>query len=212
MNERLNELLPWYANGTISASDRAWVDTQLPAHPEARAQLRWLESLQTRMRENAPEVPADIGYGRALAMIRAEERVRAARASLEPSFGERVRSWFAGFGLTPALAAAAAIVAVQGVVIFNMKSTMDTQYSEIRSLKEGPASAPLLRVSFKPDAKEEEIRLLVAGIGGSLVGGPGRLGDYYIRTEGSAAAALDRVKANPIVDQIAVVDRLPVQD
>jgi hypothetical protein len=214
MNDRLNELLPWYANGTISATDRSWVDAQLAAHPEVAAQLRWYQSLQGRIRENTPAVAPDIGFDRAMSMIRAEDRIRAARRDMQPSLGSRITDWLARFGLTPALAAAAAIVVVQGSMMLGMMSTMDEQWSEIRSLKgtAAPAATPLLRVSFKPDTREEEIRLLLAGIGGSLVGGPGRLGDYYIRPEGQAANALEKIKANAIIDSIAIVQQLPVKD
>jgi hypothetical protein len=212
MNDRLNEMLPWYANGTLSAADRAWVDAELAAHPEAAAQLRWYQSLQGRMRENAPAVAPNIGFDRAMSMIRAEDRVRAARASMAPTLSARLRDWLTGFGLSPALAVAAALVVVQGGVILSMMNTMDQQYSEIRSLKGAGATTPLLRISFKPDSREEDIRLLLAGIGGSLVGGPGSLGNYYIRTEGNAAGALDRIKGNPIVDSVAIVQQLPTKD
>ena len=37
MKARFDELLPFYANGTLSAADRAWVDDYLHAHPSASA-------------------------------------------------------------------------------------------------------------------------------------------------------------------------------
>ena len=33
---RFDELLPFYVNGTLSATDRAWVDGYLDEHPTAR--------------------------------------------------------------------------------------------------------------------------------------------------------------------------------
>jgi len=45
---------------------------------------------------------------------------------------------------------------------------------------------------------------------GSLAGGPGQLGDWYVRIpEGRIAAATDALKASPIVDGVARVDALP---
>jgi anti-sigma factor RsiW len=67
MNERLQDLLPWYANGRISAADRAWVDEQLAADPLARAQLAWHRSLRERLQEAAPAVSDSIGLDQALA-------------------------------------------------------------------------------------------------------------------------------------------------
>ena len=51
MNERFEELLPWYANGSMGAEDRAWVDTYLEQHPEARSELDWYRSLQRAYRK-----------------------------------------------------------------------------------------------------------------------------------------------------------------
>ena len=39
----------------------------------------------------------------------------------------------------------------------------------------------MLKVSFAPDAKEADIRLLMIQVQGELAGGPGQLGDYYLR-------------------------------
>ena len=58
MNERFEELLPWYVNGTLGAEDRAFVEAYLEQHPEARSELEWYRSLQQRVQENAPAVPA----------------------------------------------------------------------------------------------------------------------------------------------------------
>ena len=60
-NKRFEELLPWYVNGSLGAEDRAWVDAYLAQHPEARSELDWYRSLQTRVQESAPAVPATIG-------------------------------------------------------------------------------------------------------------------------------------------------------
>ena len=57
MNERFEELLPWYVNGSLGAEDRAWVDAYLEQNPDARDELAWFRSLQQRVQENAPAVP-----------------------------------------------------------------------------------------------------------------------------------------------------------
>jgi anti-sigma factor RsiW len=47
---RFDELLPFYANGTLSPADREWVETYLREHPSAQAELQWYESLRTHLR------------------------------------------------------------------------------------------------------------------------------------------------------------------
>jgi hypothetical protein len=45
-----------------------------------------------------------------------------------------------------------------------------------------------------------------------LAGGPGQLGDWYVRIpEARIAAAADMIKASTIVDGVARVDALPVR-
>lgn len=212
MNERFTELLPWYVNGTISATDRAWVEGHLSAHPEAAAELRWYRSLRDRIHENAPEVSPEIGMDRALSKIHGDARIRAARAQIaKESKGGGIRGWFASLGLSPALALAVAVIAVQAGFMVKMNRDLDTQYSEIRSLKQ-PIQTAAIRVTFKPDAREEEMRLAIASVSGVLVAGPGSLGDYYLRPEGALPTAVEKLKATRAVESAVIVDRLPVRD
>ena len=53
----------------------------------------------------------------------------------------------------------------------------------------------MLKINFAPDAKEADIRLLLVPVQGELAGGPGQLGDYYLRVPaGKEAAALAKVQ------------------
>ncbi len=218
MNDRFTELLPWYVNGTIDPADRAWVDAQLRSHPEAAAELRWYQSLQVLIRENEPAVPADIGIDKAFAKIRRDEegsrRIAAARKAQEPSVGERIKGWLAGFGLTPALTAAAAVIAIQGVFLFNMARETGGSYTEIRATHPGNAAAgTMLKINFRPDAREAEIRMLLIDIHGSLVGGPGQLGDYFIVVPKERADAVEvKLKTSTLVEAAIIVPGLPVRD
>jgi hypothetical protein len=205
MNERFEELLPWYANGTLQGEDRAWVETYLEQHPEARSELDWYRSLQKRVHENAPAVPATIGLARTMRLIQGDR----------PTLAERIGAFFGNFGLRPSYAMAAlAILAVQGGVILNLLDETRDNADEIRALhavtvKEGP----MLKVSFAPDAKEADIRMLVVQVRGELAGGPGQLGDYYLRVPaGSEAAALAKVQSAPIVQAAALAPGVPPRE
>jgi len=211
MKSRFDELLPFYVNGTIDPTDREWVDAYLREHPKSAAELQWYRSLQDTMQRDTPAVPAEIGLDKVMARIRAERAP--ARAATQPTLGERVRGWLAALApqplLRPALAGALAVVVVQGVVIANLASHDDT--SEIRAVQKAPVDpGPFLKVNFKADAREADIRMLLVEINGSLAGGPGQLGDWYVRIpEARITAAASAVKASPIVDGVARVDALP---
>ncbi|MEJ8847781.1 hypothetical protein [Variovorax rhizosphaerae] len=205
MNERFEELLPWYANGTLGAEDRAWVDAYLQQHPEARSELEWYHSLQAKVQENAPAVPATIGLARTMRLIQGDR----------PTIAERIGAFFGNFGMRPSYAMAAlAVVAVQGGVIVSLLGEARDSADEIRALhairvEEGP----MLKISFAPDAKEADIRMLLVQVGGELAGGPGQLGDYYLRVPaGSEAAALAKAKSAPIVQAAALAPGVPPKE
>lgn len=200
--ERFAELAPWYVNGSLSAADRTWVDNYLADHPEARAELAWFKSLQTRIKESLPEVPATIGLDKVMGRIRAEQ----------PSLGAKLAAFFGGFAMKPAMSMAlAAVVLVQGGVIANL---MKDDSSEIRAAKSVPVTEPpLVKVNFAPDAKESDIRMLLVSIQGTLAGGPGQLGDYYVRVPvGKEKAAAEKLKTIAIVQAVELTPGIPARD
>ena len=205
MKQRFDELLPWYANGTMGDEDRAWVETYLEAHPEARAELDWSRSLSQRLHDDAPAVPETIGLAKAMTLIRGDR----------PSLTERVSAFFAGFGLRPATALAGlAIFAIQGGVILNLLSADRDEASEIRARRASMVEdGPMLKLNFAPDAKEAEIRFLLVSVQGHLAGGPGQLGDYFVVVpRGKEAAIAEQLKTNPIVSAVSLAPGLPPRE
>jgi len=203
--ERFNELLPWYVNGTLSDEDRGWVERHLAEHPDARAELDWYHSLQSRMQENTPAVPATIGLAKVMRLIQGDR----------PTISERISAFFGDFGMRPAMALAGfALVAVQGGVIFSLMMDAREDQSEIRALKATRVEeGPMLKLNFAPDAKEADIRHLLMSVNGYLAGGPGQLGDYYVRVPaGKEAAIAEQLKANPIVQAVALAPGVPPRE
>ena len=71
---------------------------------------------------------------------------------------------------------------------------------------------PYLKLNFKADAREADIRLLLVNIHGSLAAGPGQLGDYYVRVPAQQIDAITaQLKGDPIVEGLQVVDGLPAR-
>lgn len=205
MNERFEELLPWYVNGSLGAEDRAYVEAYLEQHPEVRGELDWYRSLQRRVQENAPAVPATIGLAKAMRLIQGDR----------PTFSERVGAFFGNLGMRPAYALAGlAIMAVQGGVILQLLGETHDNAEEIRALNAKRVDeGPMLKISFAPDARETDIRMLVIQLRGELAGGPGQLGDYYLRVPaGSEAQALKQVQAAPIVQAAALAPGVPPRE
>jgi len=222
MDSKFLELLPWYANGTLTDADRAWVEELLSNDPRAAAELAWYQSLQQRVRADVPDVPDEIGLARTLQRIRTEAaatqavaapRPALARAPLRgPTIAERVREWFEGMRLTPAFAMAALVIVVQAGVIFNLAGG-DNEFEQIRAMPSSVTDGgQLFRVAFKPQASETDMRMLLVSVQGNIESGPGQLGDYYVRVPtANALTAGTSLKASPIVDAILTVDAVPAR-
>jgi hypothetical protein len=218
MKNRFDELLPFYVNGTLNDEDKQWVDAYLQDHPAAKAELGWARSLQSRLHEDVPAVSSEVGLDRAMHRIRTEGPApERARQAAKPSFFEQARSWLASIvpqpALRPVLAGALAVVALQAVVIVHMAGQADDDAGQMRTIPSKVADpGPFLKVNFKGDARETDIRFLLVEVNGSLAAGPGQLGDYYVRIPVKQIDALAaKVRASAIVDAVAVVDGLPAR-
>jgi hypothetical protein len=205
MNSRFEELLPWYVNGTLGDEDRAFVETYLTEHPEAKSELDWYRSLSVRLHDGAPAVPATIGLGKVMTLIRGDQ----------PTLAERIGAFFGSFGLRPALVlAGVAVMAVQGAFIFNLLGQAKEDAAEMRAARAtAVAEGPMLKINFAPDAKEADIRFLLMSVQGSLAGGPGQLGDYFVRVPaGKEAAIAAQLKSAPIVQAVSLAPGVPPKE
>ena len=206
MDRPFLELLPWYANGTLSDAERAQVEAVLRKDERAGTELQWLQQLQQRVQADAPEVSDEIGFERTMRRIRADavvEQAAIAKATAaqgaaapvtsravpaSPTMTERIRGWFEGMRLSPAFAMAALVIVVQAGFIFKLAGSDDSEYTQIRSLPgAAAASGQLFRIAFKPEASETDIRMLLVSVQGNIESGPGQLGDYYVRVPADAA-------------------------
>jgi hypothetical protein len=213
MRRRFVELAPWHVNGTVSAADRTWVDGYVRSHPQARAELEWYASLQQRIRADAPEVSPDAGLERLLHRVRLERPPPRPDGGLAWLLGP-VRQFFAGIVMRPAFAyAAMALVVAQagliGALLFEQQAT-ERDYAEYRSMATVPAGGPLLCVTFKAEAQELDIRGALVDVGGTLVGGPGQLGEYLVRVPPEKVeVAAARLRANAAVEAVEVSEPEP---
>ena len=210
MRRRFVELAPWHVNGTVSAVERAWVDRYVRLHPQARVELEWYASLQRKIRADAPEVSPDAGLERLLHRVRLERPPPRPEGALALQLG-RVRDFFAAIFMRPACAYAAIALVVAQAGLIGALLFQQRDYAEYRSLPTAPVSAPLLRVTFHPEAHERDIRGALIEIGGALVGGPGQLGEYVVRVPPEKVeAAAARLRANRAVEAVEISESGPL--
>lgn len=217
--EQFTEWLPWYVNGTLNAKDRAEMDAYLAKSPLARDEVQYYERMTAMMQRRAENIPADIGLAQTLQRIKVSPKAEAAPPATrraEPDTDEP--GWFqrllGGGWMKPALGCAAAVIIAQSVLLIQQRDEAIV-YRGKASITDAKttgakAEAVYLRVVFKPNATEGELRLLLASTNAWIAGGPGQAGEYYLRfTPDQIQGAMDALKTSGLVSEAAPANQLP---
>ncbi len=222
MNTQFDEISRKAAAGTLSDDEREWLANHLREHPDLGADLEWDAAFSARLEQKISGMPAMPGWERTERALREERAASEAQASPRvatakraaargPGLLDRLSDWLASsLGLAiNAQAVAVALVLVQagliGVLAWQYEARED---STIRAGTADPTPrGPLLRVSFRQDLREAELRRALADIGGEIVGGPGQIGVYLVRVrEGDLRAAAQRLRAGGTTELVEVVE------
>jgi hypothetical protein len=216
---QFDELSRKAASGTLSADERAALDETLRQHPERRFDLEWDAALRARLDEKIAAMPALPGWERTEKVLLAEradgDRARESRADGVRSANrrgvlDRFSEWLAAsFGVVVnAQAVAVALVLVQAGVIGLLAwqySTSDDGVMRTATTDAKPRG-PLLRVSFRSEVSEADLRRALAAVGGEIVAGPGQLGVYLVRIkDGSLGAAAQKLRETGTTELVEVV-------
>ena len=212
VDSETRHLLAWYANGTLSAADRQRFESALGRSHETSELLAWERMVRAAVREDPTlSVAADHGLARVMQRIRSEAK---------PVSSKRVRhGWFFGpfarFTGPTALALACTVVAVQFAVIVQIWPGKEAteSYSDVRSVSaRGQKFDSFLRVAFRPDAQESNLRALLREIRAEVVAGPSQIGDYYLVVDkANVQAALGILQASAFIESVEVTHELPLR-
>jgi hypothetical protein len=200
-DQRLLELLPWYLNGSLDATEREQVDALLLRSGEAREALQALRELAAAVRQDEQETnlrqpaPGELGWARLQRSLREE-------AAPIPR-----RDWW-----KPGLAVAAALVVALQVGILARPAAIDSDWR----LQSGGAPQQLqsggyrLQLRFVEHAQWQQIRGLLLEIDGLLIDGPSALGlvQVHVPTDPRFAdgkALLLWMQQQPVVQHVALV-------
>jgi anti-sigma factor RsiW len=206
--EQFEDWLPWYVNGTLGAKERATMEAYLATHPEARQEVTFYARMGETMKRRMEKVPADIGLAKTLARIEQERQKSAVKHAAVETGGGFLSKLLGGGWMKPALALSAAVILGQSVLLVQQRHE-GTQY---RGGATAPAQADgaYLRVVFKANATEGEIRLLLASTEAWVAGGPGMSGEYFLRlSPAKVQAAEAALRASGLVSEITPVATVP---
>ena len=214
-HQRIWELLPWYANGTLAEAEREKVEAHLAICPRCQEEEEICRRTATAVKsvgEVAPS-PHPVQLQRMLARIEESET----EAHSHAGWWRRVMPLRALVEATPGplrvslLAEAAVILLLVGLLVWQQfRAQPAAPPAEYVTLSD-PAPAPVpslgLRVMFSPQATEREIRDLLHGIRGQIVAGPSPMGVYTVQVPADGdplKVILARLRSEP---QVAFAER-----
>jgi hypothetical protein len=183
------ELLPWFVNGTLSATEAAPVAAHLAECSRCQADASALAAVR------ALPIDADSGAS----VERGWATLRGRLDALPTEAGRRARRPWWKLSLQLALAAQAVVMLVLvGALIATTPRT-----EPYRALGGAPEAAEANALAvFRADATEQQMREALRASGARIVGGPTVSDAYLLRMVDLQPAALARLRAQPGVARV----------
>lgn len=205
-HREIEELLPWYANGTLTVAEKATVAQHLDHCPTCRVDLEQCSIFATHVHQPDEEAwrPPVGHFDRLMAEI---DRLATPPASIQsaktrPSLLQQVLDWL---WATPSPVRwtlafeSLAVAALAAAVWLPMSPTAETRYETLSRGEDHPTvTAIQVRVVFADLLTVGDLQTLLDEIGGQLVAGPSALGIYTVALapgDSTPATALSRALA-----------------
>ena len=215
-HEEANDLLSWYATGTLDATESEAVEAHVVDCTRCGAELAELRFLHVAVAEDGGEEPAFRPelIQNALAQIdreasdeRLSDGVLAPLAGWFSTFAERF-AWsgtpaFARYALVGQLAL---VVGLAAVLV--LRQPVEQEYGTLSGGAQQTDQIVRYSLVFAPEVREGDLRLLLQEVEAELVAGPSSLGVYTIgvRAEVDQETVLARLRDSEL---IAFVEPVP---
>jgi hypothetical protein len=175
-------LLPWYANGTLSADEARQIEQHVATCALCRDEVERCRRLAVSVKaagENA-WAPSSTHFAGVMAHI---DRAEGAPKLQTPPLFARLRDWFAESTrpMQWAFAVQSALVLVMaGALIFTIAPAPSTYETLSRSEEKAVSDRARLRVVFAEEVTGRELRDILQSVDGQFVQGPSPTGVYTI--------------------------------
>ncbi|MTI08988.1 anti-sigma factor [Curvivirga aplysinae] len=191
MTKEIEELLPFYVNGSLTEAEREIVEKALTNSAELQAELDYLTNLYQSLNETeALKSPGEFGLKRLQKEIRREAEkddfIQQVTEKVAPEQNNNI--W------RIATIAACLLLAIQTTVVL-------PEWGQEDDLNAAGASTAIfikgtvLSVTFNPAAREESIRDLLLTVDAQIVDGPSALGVYQIAVSGDVEDISEKLLA-----------------
>jgi len=186
-------LLPWYANGTLSDTERQQVGRHLESCAPCRRELEELTLLKRRLTETyeAQSAPSARLARSVMAQVAADARATGDRTDTPSSWLHGLDEWFRSLFVpqwVPTLAAAL-LIAQMGLLIW--VGLLPTELERVSGRSLGMQTATIA-VTFQTTATEEQIRTLLQQVRGQIIHGPTAEGLYTVEVPSTDAFTTQR--------------------
>jgi hypothetical protein len=183
-------LLPWLANGRLSADDREWVEAHVAGCGACRAELAAQRQVASRMARDEEQPAAANDEQKSFNKLWA--RIEAAETATAPATGTLGAGGTRSSRTVRWLAAAVVVQAIGlGVLGFGSLRGDDTRQDDIVTVAnpESRLNAPAVRIVFAPQASIDTVNTLLTHQGLSIVSGPGIQGNFTAELSADAVAS-----------------------
>jgi hypothetical protein len=199
----ISELLPWYANGTLNAADKARVEAALAADETLRDELEIVRddqdaslSLSDRMPMPSARVLDELMQRVEAEPAKLAHVAARARASFADWLGEKL-AMLSPRTLAYAAGAAALALVIQAGVIGStfLGSPPLFQTASYQPTAGAPSDGTFVLIGFNAEATAGDVTKLLDQVRGTIIEGPRPGGFYRVRIggPGMSRADLDRV-------------------
>lgn len=196
VHEEAEALLPWYATGQLSPTDRALVENHLSSCARCQRQLGIERQVIDEFQAFAPQL--DAGWARLRSRIERGEPV--------PSWRARTAADFWNLFRRPAVASLAAAQVAFLILAAVLLSWLNHPDYQVLGGSEPPPVANVI-VMFAPATTEAELRRALNASGASLVGGPTAADAYLLHVPANErSTALSRLRADAQVTMAQPID------
>lgn len=192
MTKNVEELLPFYANGTLNEQETRQAEAALKKNPSLKKELAYLRELREALRSVPHEnSPGEHGLKRLQKAIKAENAEHPAIATARNKIAKEQNLFW------PVIAVAACfLLLLQTVYIAAPRPSPSEELTAAGGSHSALAGKTVLNVTFVPDAREENIRRLLLSLEAQIVEGPSALGLYKVAVPKKAENILEKLRAH----------------
>lgn len=205
--EMFETLLLKYHRDELTDQERAWLHGYTATHEAARLDVTLVDSLPDALQACTPAAHSRVGIDRVMQRI-------ANSSPTSKSFLSQISDWLGGTVSSKAFVGACAVIALQfglfGALVHDASDSDTAEGKRFRATQTTAVTHVAVRVNFKENTTERDMRFLLVSNGARIVAGPTQLGSYFLTVrKGGEQALAHALNGSPLIASVQVDVQLP---